>query len=290
MSVKLSYIRCDLRNARSLIAEKQRFQIQNSNKYISRHLNKKKPKLEFNNKLFIKSLLSSLENKKTNFFLKQDDINKNLKLNTIHIYKKNNENKEQYIDDNFPKLIKSQSYININEERNNLIDNIKSNKKFNDLFFEEAFKSQDIIMSPKINNRKINIINKDFKEPLININQNKKNLSFLIVKKAPTKINYHKKIMVNSGTVMKKHMKENKSVQSSIDIDLRRKRDKDIYYRNKSLKSSLSSTNILFKRKEYLKFLEKKSLSLRANIIVNNIQDSRGGKQELRSTYNPLNK
>ena len=96
--------------------------------------------------------------------------------------------------------------------------------------------------------------------------------------------------MVNSGTVMKKHMKENKSVQSSIDIDLRRKRDKDIYYRNKSLKSSLSSTNILFKRKEYLKFLEKKSLSLRANIIVNNIQDSRGGKQELRSTYNPLNK
>ena len=43
------------------------------------------------------------------------------------------------------------------------------------------------------------------------------------------------------------------------------------------------------KRQEYLRFLEKKSLALRANYIMNNIQDSRGGKQELRSLYNPLN-
>ena len=97
--------------------------------------------------------------------------------------------------------------------------------------------------------------------------------------------------MVNSGTIMDKNLKVNKSIQSSIDIDLRKhKINNDDYIMNNDLKRNLSATNIFFKKNEYLKFLEKKSLALRANIIVNNIQDNRGGKQELRRSYNPLDK
>ena len=87
------------------------------------------------------------------------------------------------------------------------------------------------------------------------------------------------------------NLKVNKSIQSSIDIELRtHKSNNDDYIMNNDLKRNLSATNIFFKKNEYLKFLEKKSLALRANIIVNNIQDNRGGKQDLRRSYNPMDK
>lgn len=41
-------------------------------------------------------------------------------------------------------------------------------------------------------------------------------------------------------------------------------------------------------KQKYLKFLENKSFILRANYIMNNIQETRGDKQKLRSSYNPL--
>ena len=302
MSLKLSYISCNLRNARSLIAEKSNFQIKNSSKYISRLLNRKKPKIEFNNKLFIKSLLSNLENKKANFFLKHDDIKQRAELNTIKINKRNKENYTIYINNNFQKLRKSRSCIDINEEKNNLIENnIKSNKKFNNIYFDEINKNQDIIITPKINSRKINQTN----DILKNLKPKTKNLSFIIIKKAKgynnnlnksiqfqnynININNPRKTMVNSGTdaIMSKNMKINKGIQSSIDIGLRKNRINDDFIRNRDLKTNLSATNIFLKKKEYLKFLEKKSLALRANIIVNNIQENRGGKQELRKSYNP---
>ena len=43
-------------------------------------------------------------------------------------------------------------------------------------------------------------------------------------------------------------------------------------------------------KEKYLFFLQNQSLFLRANYIMNNIQESRGGKQNLRSSYDPLNK
>ena len=292
MSLKFSYITCNLINARSLNAKKEKFQINNSNRYISRHLNRKKPKLEFNNKLFIKSLLSNLDNKKGNFFLKQDVFKKNVKLNTIQINKRGNENNTKFLNNNFPRLRKSQSCFNINEEKTNLIENnIKSNKKFNGIFFDEIHKNQDRIITPTIKYGKINPINNDIIRSFKNLNKNQKNISFLVIKNANLKFNKPKKIMVNSGTIMDKNLKVNKSIQSSIDIDLRKhKINNDDYAMNNDLKRNLSATNIFFKKNEYLKFLEKKSLALRANIIVNNIQDNRGGKQELRRSYNPLDK
>ena len=45
----------------------------------------------------------------------------------------------------------------------------------------------------------------------------------------------------------------------------------------------------LNKKEKYLNFLDDHSLGLRENIIKNNIQDDRGGKQNLRKIYDPLN-
>jgi len=88
---------------------------------------------------------------------------------------------------------------------------------------------------------------------------------------------------------MNKNNKANKSVQSTIDIGIRRK-NKSSDDKNKKIKPKLNVTNLYFRQIEYLKFLEKKSLALRANYIVNNIHDARGGKQELRALYNPKDK
>lgn len=60
----------------------------------------------------------------------------------------------------------------------------------------------------------------------------------------------------------------------------------DCKRRNKLMKSLFGDSDL---KKQYLKFVESKNLTLRANIIFNRIQNTRGGKQELRSNYNPLN-
>ena len=44
------------------------------------------------------------------------------------------------------------------------------------------------------------------------------------------------------------------------------------------------------KKEKYLDFLDDQYLALRANIIKNNLQKDRGGKQNLRLVYNPLDK
>ena len=290
MSIKTPYIRCNLKNARFLIAQKERYQIQNSNKYIERHLSAKQPKLRFNNNLFIKSLLYNLENKKENFFFKSSYINKgNLKLNTIQINKKNSLNDiiKKKRNDNNLSLRKSQSCNSIYDEKISLIDNdIKPNNKFSNAYLEEAVKNQDITTSSEINYNKINENNTNISNILKYSNQNQHNCRFLVIRKFPTLKDRNKSIF-NKSEIIHKRMKVSRSVQSTIDTNLNK-------YKINILKNKLNPKRILsnlsYKKIEYLKFLEKKSLALRANFIVNNIQESRGGKQELRALYNPSNK
>ena len=292
MSTKLSFIRCDLKNARNLIAEKQRFQIKNSKNYITKFLSRKRPKLEFNNKIFIKSLIANLENRKTTVFLNHDGIDKNnCKLNTIQINKKSSQDDIQSKNNTFLKLRKSQSCNDIYEEKVSLIDNnITSNNKFNHLLYNDIFKNQDIILTPTKNYKKLNMNNKNhIFNSTKKFNQNRNTTSFLIIRKTLTNFNNSGKMMVNNSTNMNKNIKANKSVQSTIDIDIRRK-NKSSDDKNKKIKPKLNITNLYFRQIEYLKFLEKKSLALRANYIVNNIHDARGGKQELRALYNPKDK
>ena len=100
--------------------------------------------------------------------------------------------------------------------------------------------------------------------------------------------NSSNRIFINKRPKSTQIMKVNQGSQSSIDIDIRKYKSNNS---NKKIKQKLSSKKYYyFKKLEYLKFLEKKSLSLRANFIVNNIQDNRGGKQELRASYNPFDK
>ena len=291
MSSDSSGIICNLKNVRSLNAESQNLQIKNSKKFISRFLNRrKKLKFDFNHKLLIKSLFSNLENKNTNFFLKQDNIKKGVLYNVIPI-KKNKVDNNRYNYNKFPKLRKSRSHFDINEEKNFLNENdIKSNETFKDLCFDDLLKKEEMNFSSqkdfvKENQNKEGILN-SFKK----INHINKNLSLLINKKSQANVKLSRKSNFNNHSVINRNKKLNRSTQSSNDIGSRKLINNSYFIHNKSLQPNLSASNIFFKKKEYLKFLEKKSLDLRANIIVNNIQQNRGGKQEIRQMYDPLDK
>lgn len=52
-------------------------------------------------------------------------------------------------------------------------------------------------------------------------------------------------------------------------------------YKNKGVKNQ---------KEKYINYLDDYSLALRVNYIKNNLLNDRGGKQKLRTAYNPLNK
>ena len=52
-------------------------------------------------------------------------------------------------------------------------------------------------------------------------------------------------------------------------------------YKNKGFKNQ---------KEKYINYLDDYSLALRVNYIKNNLLNDRGGKQKLRTAYNPLNK
>ena len=286
MSNRLRFLRCDLKNARNLIAENLRYQIENSKKYINRFISWRKPKFEINNNLFIKSLMLNSDISKENFlFEKNNELKRNLKLKAVQINKKKN-----IIKSNFPELRKSQSCVDIYEEKHSLINNnIKLNNKFKSNFYDDIVKNQDMDISPTFKyikqqeNNNGNLI-KSFRI----ISQSRNNHSLKNYKNDRLFNNFSNRIFINKRPKSTQIMKVNQGSQSSIDIDIRKYKSNNS---NKKIKQKLSSKKYYyFKKLEYLKFLEKKSLSLRANFIVNNIQDNRGGKQELRASYNPFDK
>ena len=286
MSNRLRFLRCDLKNARNLIAENLRYQIENSKKYINRFISWRKPKFEINNNLFIKSLMLNSDISKENFlFEKNNELKRNLKLKAVQINKKKN-----IIKSNFPELRKSQSCVDIYEEKYRLINNnIKPNNKFKSNFYDDIVKNQDMDISPTFKyikqqeNNNGNLI-KSFRI----ISQSRNNHSLKNYKNDRLFNNSSNRIFINKRPKSTQIMKVNQGSQSSIDIDTRKYKSNNS---NKKIKQKLSSKKYYyFKKLEYLKFLEKKSLSLRANFIVNNIQENRGGKQELRASYNPFDK
>jgi len=285
MSKKLSIIKIGLKHVHDILAGKQYIREHNYKQYLNGLLSWRKPKIKFNKSIFIKSLLSNLENKKINFLVEDNShYKKNLKINTIQIKKNENINN---IKNKFPRLRKSQSCIELYDEKNNLInDSIKSNNKFNAEFHDDNVKTQDLDNSPfyKSQNRKENINQNIWKSFRI-INPNKNKYPLKIQKNSRSFINSSNKYLINKRPNSSRVMKISQGSQSTIDVDL------DRYKRNNpnklKLKQKLNFENLYYRQIEYLKFLEKKSLSLRANFIVNNIQEKRGGKQELRASYNP---
>ena len=207
-----------------------------------------------------------------------------MKLKAVQINNKN------IIKSNFPELRKSQSCVDIYEEKHSLINNnIKPNNKFKSNFYDDIVKNQDMDISPTFKyikqqeNNNDNLI-KSFRI----ISQSRNNHSLKNYKNDRLFNNSSNRIFINKRPKSTQIMKVNQGSQSSIDIDTRKYKSNNS---NKKIKQKLSSKKYYyFKKLEYLKFLEKKSLSLRANFIVNNIQENRGGKQELRASYNPFDK
>lgn len=288
MSPKFSFIKVDLKNAHNIIVRKHQIQEKKYKKYLKGLLSWSKPKIKFNSNLFIKSLMSNLENRKINFLLDENNkLSKKLKLNAIHVnkseFKNNNKNK-------FPELRKSQSCKELYDEKSSLINNnIKSNNKFNSEFQDEIYKTQDMNDSTIFNNdfKKENI-NFNLSKSLKIFNQNRNNNPLKIQKNGRAFVNFSNKYLFNKRSKSSKVMKVSQGSQSTIDFNLGKN---NLDNTNKlKIKQNRNFNNRYQKQIEYLKFLEKKSLSLRANFIVNNIQENRGGKQELRASYNPLDK
>ena len=312
-------IKCNLKKAHSII-EKDEVEIREYIKeYLSKIFQNKRPKLLFNHKLFIKSLLSSIEYKKGSQLFLQKKSNINYKVNQQNNNLKNEILKTKKIIDK-EKVKRSSSYSNYKEEKDNLY-NIKSNKKFIKVNVENKknekenspFQNQNKLFLSAEGFRKINK-NNSFFHSLKDSNNNSNNQNMLLFSPKRNSENFteHYKNMNNSNITDKsfksiksinsaKSIKNNKSIESFLNENIFKK-IKDNYhlknaYRNEKKIDekekkfmNISRTHLRKKspKKEYLRFLEKKSLALRANYIMNNIQDNRGGKQELRILYNPL--
>ena len=243
---------CNLKRAHPLIDKLESIKIKN----ISKNLENDNHTIEYknnNNKLFIKSLLSSLEERKKNKYNSKGNSilisNKNYKK--VEILKSNQKIK------NDTKLKRTLS-TNLKESKKSLKGefHIKSNKNLLDI--------ENILLN-SLNNRNNLSVNNSNK-----IDGNKVNLFHSI----KIKRNYNNKI--NKNYHLKKYLlRTNKCINESKKIQF------------PSINEALLKKK--YEKKEYLRFLEKKSLALRANFIMNNLQDCRGRKQELRLLYNPLN-
>lgn len=315
MSTLSPNIVCNLKRAHPLIEKREAIQIREFIKeYISKNIDNKRPKLKFNKKLFIKSIISRLENNKNSFFFNKKNVL------TVKDEKQKNlqENFKKHILNNNIKLKRASSHKNINEEKDNLneIYNIKSNKKFIEIekennSFLNSFKKNKLHLSAKnfhkINKYKYNNFVNSLKEE----NTNKNYHNILLIKRNSENFENYKSINnTNSGDKSVKSInsintvKSNKSIQYSLkgnNFQTFKKNKSEGRFMNRNIKKlDINKNNLYLKinktyfkkqttKQDYLRFLEKKSLALRANFIMNNIQNSRGGKQEIRALYNPLN-
>ena len=323
---------CNLKKAHPLIEKREEMKIREfMNDYIVYNAENKRPKIKFNRKLFIKSLLSSLDFRKTHslFSKKNNDIifkkkrqkfsDNNLKSEILKGQKKVNSEK---------KIKRASSYRNIKEEKEkdnlNEIYNIKSNKKFitGNIQLEAEKEKENSTITKNINKLYLSAKNfkkidqKKYRKFLYSLkdsnNKNQHNILLLSPKRNSESVNNSnltekeksfrsiKSITSIKSIKSAKSIQTNKNMQSFMNENYFKKREnstninrneKQIIENEDNKYTKINKTYFIrkSKRQEYLRFLEKKSLALRANYIMNNIQDSRGGKQELRSLYNPLN-
>ena len=294
-------IRCNLKKAHPIIEKDEIVIREYIKEHLSKHFENKRPRLKFNQKLYIKSLLTSIEFKKRSQLLleKKSHVNYNRKNQNKSI--KNEILKTKKIIDK-EKIKRSSSYNNNYKiEKDNLynIQN-KENEKEN----SPCRNKNKLLLSAK-NFRKINKYRHN--HFLYSLKDNKNNQN-IIAKRNSENFSEHYQSMNNSNIIDKsfksinsiKSIKSNKSIQSFLNINIKKIKSNNFYLKKicgngKKIDENEKIINInrtIFRQKspkqEYLRFLEKKSLALRANYIMNNIQDNRGGKQDLRALYNPL--
>jgi hypothetical protein len=219
--------------------------------------------------------------------------------------------KNELIDSN-QKLRRSSSYNNIKNgkeklnskyriilSKQNSDKNIESEKQ--DYSFISSFKNNRLLLSAnnfqKNNQFKYNFFNSLNENYNITKINNHHNILLLKRNSESCKSMNNSNIYDKGSTksIYIRTTKSNKNIQSSIkkkksEQFMNRNTNKiDIYKNEHFMKINKTYFKKQNRKEDYLKFLEKKSLALRANFIMNNIQDSRGGKQQLRALYNPLN-
>ena len=324
MSVFSPNIIYNLRRAHPLIDKRNESKIKAFIKiYIAKYLEKKRINLHFNKRIFIKSFLTRLDNYPNNHFL----LHK-YNSTTIKGKKRNSfdNNSELLITSSKTKLKRSSSCDSIKNEEQNLKEQkyktILSKKKIDknieiekqDYSFINAFKNNRLILSIK-NYQNINKTNKaksDFinslKKNSINPNNNTHHHNIIVLKrnsescKNMNNSNIHDRSFKSINSRTRKSDKSVQSINSAIRGSNFKlvKKDKNEPFMNRNISKIELYKNDRYEKKnktffkkqnkkqEYLRFLEKKYLALRANFIMNNIQETRGSKQELRALYNPL--
>jgi hypothetical protein len=311
---------CNLKRAHPFIDKIEEVKCREYMKeYISRNNNNKKLKLKFNSKLFIKSLLSNLEynNIILNYMKKSKPVKKEGNKIELGNNTKNGNgilNAKKFIKNNI-RLKKALSYKNLDDEKDNLngIYNIKSNKKFinNNIEIEKEngnnIEQNRLILSTsnyyKINNNSSqpSKFNNNIENNILPVSARRdsrnKNVKYKTIKSISNS-NLGKSCKSIQSNLRGSFInKSAKFIKSNSDINFDYKNVHNINNINESNRVNIFrkiNQRKIFKRsssskQEYLRFLEKKSLALRANFIMNNIQSSRGGKQDIRALYNPLN-
>ena len=249
---------------------KEEFNLQNTN---------------YNNKIVIPNN-NKIKIKKKEKYKINRSTNISIELNKI----KNNYNSE--LDEDKIVFTENNDIINFNlykskqfnlEKKKNLFKEYSSpnNKYLN----QKLFNRKNFITNIKLSNSKIS--NNENENILYNktLNINKcKKISF---KKNRRMQSLKENIVWNDYTKREK----NKKIQQ---LNNKRKMKEEIFNMIKLFRDSYiykinkNKTNMSNKEK-YLNYLDDHSLGLRENIIKNNIKESRGGKQNLRKIYNPLN-
>jgi hypothetical protein len=223
-------------------------------------------------------------------------------------------NAKKFIKNNI-RLKKALSYKNLDDEKDNLngIYNIKSNKKFinNNIEIEKEndnnIEQNRLILSTsnyyKINNNSSqpSKFNNNIENNILPVSARRdsknKNVKYKTIKSISNS-NLGKSCKSIQSNLRGSFInKSAKFIKSNSDINFDNKNVHNINNLNENNRVNIFrkiNQRKIFKRsssskQEYLRFLEKKSLALRANFIMNNIQSSRGGKQNIRALYNPLN-
>lgn len=242
-------------------------------------------------------------------------IDKEKKIKRALSYKIINEEK-----DNLNEIFRIKSNKKFMHINNSTPEMAKNNKNNNQIKQKHSLKNNEkkLLISAKnireINNNNYNHFLNSLKNEYKNNNKNYQNI---LLSKKRTSENFsenHKNMHNNNITQQSiKSFKSDKSIKSNGNkqpflignfyqkIKVKKYVNPKYVKRNEKFKKLNENNEIKYikinknylskksQKEEYIRFLEKKSLSLRANIIMNNIHDSRGRKQELRSLYNPLN-
>ena len=250
-----------------------------------------------------------------NFFKEKDDLKKsninrvktpsNKKLIRYKKYKINkatdisNDSNKIKINSNFEanneKLISTEKSEKINA-------NLSKQKKIllanNNFPFKKYYSYNNKILNKKLINRMNFITNASVKTPNLKLSNNNtdnveniysRTLNNDIIKKFYIKRN-KKMESLNENSIWNEYTKLEKYKKFQ-QLKSKRKMKEDILNMIKLFRNSYSfkkyNNKILNNKEKYLNFLDDHSLGLRENIIKNNIQDDRGGKQNLRKIYDP---